>query len=286
MRYLAKRAAASLLQLLVVSWLAWGLFRWTPGDYWSGEAGDPQRRAESLSAWRAQAATSYGSWVAGALQGDLGVSLAYRLPVAGLLAPRLATTLRLASTAWALAWGLALCAAALSRSRSMQAGAAVLALLPEAITGSALLWWAASQGASLDAFWLPLVILTLAVAPVIYLHAARSFHAARQARFVRLAEQRGVKSIALWLWYVWPAAAHPLLALAGTTAAGVLGSSLVVEAITGRAGIGPLFLEAFQRRDYPIVQAVLLLLAAVLTSVNLVADLALYRLDPRIRVSA
>jgi len=59
---------------------------------------------------------------------------------------------------------------------------------------------------------------------------------------------------------------------------------LLVEVLLGWPGLGPLFLEAAQTRDYPVVASVVMLLGSVLTISNLLADLALYRLDPRIRL--
>jgi peptide/nickel transport system permease protein len=67
--------------------------------------------------------------------------------------------------------------------------------------------------------------------------------------------------------------------------AAAIGSCFVVEVLTGWPGLGPMFLEAVQARDYPIVQTVVVLLALVLALSNLAADLLLFRLDPRIRMS-
>jgi len=98
-----------------------------------------------------------------------------------------------------------------------------------------------------------------------------------------MAEARGIAGWTLWYRYVLPAAANPLVSLLGPSLAGVAGSALAAEALTGWPGLGPLFLDAFQMRDYPVVQAVLVLLGALLTVASLAGDLLLYRLDARIR---
>jgi peptide/nickel transport system permease protein len=88
----------------------------------------------------------------------------------------------------------------------------------------------------------------------------------------------------LWRSYLFPAAANPLVSLAGLSLAGAIGSSLLVEVLLGWPGLGPMFLEAALTRDYPVVISVVMLLGTVLTISNLLADLVLYRLDPRIRL--
>jgi len=80
-----------------------------------------------------------------------------------------------------------------------------------------------------------------------------------------------------------PAALNPLISLLGLSLGSLLSASLLVEIVTGWPGLGPLFLEAVMARDFAVVLAVVMLSAAFLLIGNLVADLLLYRFDPRIR---
>jgi peptide/nickel transport system permease protein len=81
-----------------------------------------------------------------------------------------------------------------------------------------------------------------------------------------------------------PAAANPLVSLFGISLGTLLSASLLVEVAMGWPGLGPLFLDALMARDAAIVLAVVVLSAALLVAGNLIADLLLYGLDPRIRI--
>ena len=298
MSYLLRRLAACAAQLAAVSLLTFLLFSVIPGDFYSAERWNPQSTSASLDQWRKEQGLDqpwprrYSTWLRSCARGDFGVSTAYRMPVSRLLAPRLSKTLQVVMPALLASWmfgiGLAFVAVRGGRGlllRGFESGAGSFAMAPDVLVVSLLVWIAVWTGASLTSVWLPAAGLALVMTPAIFLHASRGLAAARDLAFVRIAAQRGVPAGRLWLRFVLPAAANPLVSLFGLSIAGALSASLAAEAITGWPGLGPLFLEAVQSRDYPVVQAVVLLLAAVLTFSNLAADLALYRLDPRIRLA-
>jgi peptide/nickel transport system permease protein len=161
----------------------------------------------------------------------------------------------------------------------------VAGMIPELIVAGALLWLAVSAHASLNQAWLPALALWFSIVPIVFLHAYGAFRSAFGETFVRLAESRGIPRARLWTKFVLPAAASPLLSLLGPSFAAAVGSSLAIEAVTGWPGLGQLFVEAVQSRDFEVVQAVVMLLAVTLTFLNLAADLILYRADLRIRLS-
>ena len=80
-----------------------------------------------------------------------------------------------------------------------------------------------------------------------------------------------------------PAAANPLVALFGFSVGTLLSAGLLVEVVMGWPGLGPFFLEAVLARDFGIVLAVVMLSTTFLVAGNFLADVLLYRLDPRIR---
>lgn len=289
MIYLMGRALVGVLQLFVLSALMFVLFRVAPGDYYTAAAiEDPRISVESLRGFQRSWVAEYGAWVLSCLHGELGESIAYRLPVRELLGPRVGKTMRVAVPGLLLAWIIGLGGALLFRRRSgaFDPGMSAAAMVPDVILTSVVLWVAVAAGLSITGAWLPVVGLTFSLVPVIFLHASSELRKASEAAFVRIAESRGVRGARLWLRYVLPAAGNPLVSLAGLSVAAAIGSSFVVEALTGWPGVGPMFLEAVQARDYPVVQTVLVGLSGVLVMGNLVADLALYRLDPRIRGGA
>jgi peptide/nickel transport system permease protein len=292
--FFLRRAAASLIQLFVLSVALFLFFRLLPGDIYTAELGDPQASRQSIEALREAAGLHrswpqrYRDWAASCMRGDFGTSLAYGMPVGRLIAPRIRQTLAIAMPALALAWllglGLALLAVRFGWTVGLDPGIAAAAMVPDVIAVSLLLWLAVEAGVPITGGWLPVAGLTFSLLPVVFLHASGEIRHARGLEFVRIAESRGIRGARLWLRFILRAAANPLVSLAGLSVAAIIGSSFVVEVLTGWPGLGPLFLEAVQSRDYAIVQSVLMLLAAVLALSNLAADLALYRLDPRIRL--
>jgi peptide/nickel transport system permease protein len=290
-----RRGLISAIQLLILSATLFFFFRLAPGDVFSVELENPQRSAADIEAVREARgltqswARRYWNWLESAAKGDLGVSLAYGIPVTTLIAPRMRNTAEVALLALGSAWLLGLGGALLAnRTRFvplvLEPGAAAATMVPDVAAVSLILWLAVWMGFSISGAWLPIAGLTFAIAPTVFLHASSELGHARRLDFVRIAQSRGISGARLWLRYTMPAAANPLISLAGLSVAAAIGSSFVVEVLTGFPGLGPLFLEAVQARDYPIVQAVLVLLAAVLILSNLAADLVLYRLDPRIRI--
>ena len=289
MSFLVRRVLASLVQLVLLSIAISGLFRLAPGDFYTADLTDPQRPA-ALHGVHESWGRQYVEWVASSLHGDFGTSLAYGAPVGRLIGARVARTLEVALPGLFLAWILGVAGAVFSlrfrMATMLDPGAAATAMVPDVVTVSLLLWLAVWAGVSITGQWLPVLGLTCAIAPMVFLHASGALHEARELEFVRIAETRNLRAARLWKRYILRAAANPLISLAGLSIASAVGSSFVVEVLTGWPGLGPLFLEAVQARDVPIVQTVLMLLAAVLTAGNLVADLLLYRLDPRIRIEA
>lgn len=286
----------ALARLLAVSVIAFFLYDLAPGDIHSGDQLNPQTSAQTLDAWRRRegldqpAPTRYARWLAGIAHGDLGRSLAYGTPVTGLIADRAPHTAAILLPAWTLSWliGLALAflAAARRRVETWTPPATALSLLPGILTASLLFFAALKLNLSVTQSWLPVTALTLGLLPVVFLHAARGLDEARRQPFVRLAESRQIPAKTLWLRYILPAAAHPLLSLAGLSLSAALSATLVMEPITGWPGLGALFFDAVQARDYPIVQAVVVAMAALLTLSNLAAHAALLRVDPRLRGGA
>lgn len=288
-----RRLFGSLLQIVAISAIAFFVFSVVPGDFYSGERLKPQLRGQSLDEWRAARGLDrpwpvrYVRWIESCARGEFGTSLAYGIPVARLVTPRIAKSAAIILPAWISAWGLALLMALRAARRSdrlLEPAMTVANPAPEVIVVSALLWIGVALRLPLAGAWLPALGLILAIVPLVYLHAFGAFSTARDSAFVRIAASRGIGERRLWSRFIFPAAANPLISLVGPSFAAAVGSSLVIEAMTGWPGLGPLFLEAVQARDYEIVQSVVLILAALLTFLNLAADLILYWTDPRIRL--
>jgi peptide/nickel transport system permease protein len=310
------RAAAVAFGVAIASLL---LLRLLPGDAvelrFGGGEGTPIPR---LAAAEASAALGLDRpfpeqaivWAGRAVRGDLGNSLADGRPVARRIAERVPATLLLQGAAMALALGLAV---PLGTVLAWRAGspvdrAARLALLAGfALPGFwvALLlqgWLAVRWG------WLPMQGMATATGtgrggstaldvarhlllPAVCLAVPQFAFVARFARAtvlevlgreaVRTARAKGLSDAALLRRHALRQALGPLLTLAGMAVPALVGGSIVIETIFSWPGLGRLFQDAVQQRDYPVIQALMLLAGAATVAGNLIANRLAAALDPR-----
>jgi peptide/nickel transport system permease protein len=308
------RVLHACLLLVGVSVLSFLFLDLAPGDYFTEAALQPQTSPTTIQRLRSDYGLSrplpvrYGRWLAGTLRGELGISLAYNQPVAGLLAPRIRNTLLLTVTSLCAAWCIAMPLGVWAASRGGWAdrlawfAITVPLTIPELILGALLVYWAAHTGwlpaggmTSGDVhLWrdiirhatLPVMVLTAGSLPLLVRQIRSAVKEAADAPFVRAAESLGIPPARLWFRHILPTAANPLVSLGGLSIAGLLSSSLVVETIFGWPGLGPLFLEAVLARDTYLILAPVMCSATLLIAANLLADILLYAADPRIRVRA
>jgi peptide/nickel transport system permease protein len=255
----------------------------------------------------------YGAWAASAARGDFGSSLAYRAPVAGLLAERIRATLLLTGTATVVAWLLAVPLGIWTATRRRgwpdmlsRAAFTVLLIVPDLLLAIGLLvlavetgWFPTGGMASAevgsmaawervrDLLWhlaLPVAVLAIGMLPVLTRHVRASMIEALEAPFALAARAHGIPSRRRLLRHLLPVAANPLVGLLGLSFGTLLSASLLVEVVMGWPGLGPLLVDSILSRDIAVVLGAVLLSATFLIAGNLVADLLLYRLDPRIRV--
>lgn len=318
MRYVLRRLLHALLLLVGVSVLTFAFSELAPGDYYTQMRVDPSIAPETVEVLRHKAGfdrplpVRYAAWAGSVLRGDFGYSLAYGGPVAPLVRERLGATLLLAGSATFAAWLLAIPLGIWNATRRgwqdalARAAMALLLIVPDLLLAIVLLlmavetgWFPAGGMASADAasmtFWsraadllrhlcLPAAVLTVGLLPVLVRHVRAAMVEAMDSPFALSARAQGIPSGRLLMRHLLPAAVHPLVSLFGLTIGTLLSASLLVEVVMGWPGLGPLLIEAIMARDVAIVLAVVMLSATFLIVGNLVADLLLYRLDPRIRV--
>jgi peptide/nickel transport system permease protein len=132
---------------------------------------------------------------------------------------------------------------------------------------------------------LPVTVLTLGLLPVLIRHVRTAVGEAMDAPFALAARAHGIPDRRILTRHLLPAALNPLISLFGLSLGTLLSASLLVEVIAGWPGLGPLFLDAIFARDYALVLGVVLISTTFLILGNLIADLLLYRADPRIRAT-
>jgi peptide/nickel transport system permease protein len=260
----------------------------------------------------------YVRWIGGVLRGDLGTSFALSRPVTSVIADALPVSLLLggASLLGSFVFGTLIGGAqALRSSRRVDTTLTVvtttlyaapsfwlaLALVAMATTGASAI--GAPMWARLPAFgmhepaglatglaaWrdlarhavLPLIVLTIPGAAGVARYARSALLDASTAPHVQAARARGLPRARLERRYVLRTAWTPIVVLLGLTLPGLIAGSVFVEQVFAWPGLGRTMLTAIGARDYPVVLGLTLVYAAAVVFANLLADIAVARLDPR-----
>ncbi len=306
-----QRLALGLLTLVLVSMLVFAGTEILPGDAAAAILGQ-NATPESLAALREQLGLNaspvarYLSWAGGILQGDLGVSLANRQPVADLLWPRFANTLALAGYAAVIALPLAVglgIATAAFRGSLFDRIANVVALatvsLPEYFLGLLLIlllsvewgllpsladtWDNMGLGAWLKATTLPMLVLVLVTVAQIMRMTRTAVLAIMDQPYIEMAFLKGLKNRRVVLRHAAPNAAAPIINVVAFNLTYLIAGVVLVETIFNYNGLGRFMVDAVSKRDLPMVQAAALVFAAVYVVLNMVADIGAIALNPRLR---
>lgn len=232
------------------------------------------------------------------LRGDLGQSLVRRQPVADLIAARLPATLQLAGAAFALVLTVALplgVVAARSVGRWPDTAARTFALLGMSVPNfwlGPLLVLGFSIGLGLTpvsgsdepgGLILPAVTLGLSMTAITMRMLRSSLLEVAAQDYLRTARCKGLGETAVLVRHALPNALLPVITLLGLQLGGLLAGAVITEVVFAWPGIGSLLVEAIQRRDYPLVQGVVLFIALCYVLANRVSDLVAAWLDPRVR---
>jgi peptide/nickel transport system permease protein len=298
MRYVSRRILHATALLVLISLMSFALVQFAPGDYTDAMRLDDRVSAGTASAWRSRYGLDqpiiikYLIWLRSTVRGEFGFSFAYGMPVGSLLWPRIQNTLLLTALASIASWCAALAlgvVVAVNQSRTLDnfigSGLSLLHSIPDMLIALALLMFAVRIRSPIGGTHLVLPVLTLVLVslPILARHVQAAVRDSMTSPFVQAARGHGISSGRLWLRYILPAAANPLISLFGYSIGGLLSSSLLVEVIMGWPGLGPLLLESIFARDVHVVIGATLLSALFLVTGNLMADVLLYALDPRIR---
>jgi len=310
-RYVLRRLGAFVATLGVVSVLVFVVIRVLPGDpaliimgtEASPEAAAALRRAMGLDR---PIPVQYLEWVAGALRGDLGRSIQYDVPVGNLILSRLRVTLPLTLLAalfmTTLALPLGVYAATHQRRLgdyvamvASQLGIAVpsfwAGLLLILVFAVQLGWtraggfdgWQAGIWPGLRSLILPGIALGLIQAAILTRTTRSAVLDVLRADHVRTARAKGLSERVVAWKHVLRNALITIVTILGLQLGQLLAGSIVLENVFYLPGLGRLALGAISARDLPVVQGVVLFVAAVIVTLNFAVDLLYGLLDPRIR---
>lgn len=308
---LGKRVLLLLATLLLVTILAFVAFSIIPGDPTSSMLG-VEATPEQIAALRAKLGLDlpiwqrYLHWLGGLLTGDLGESYNYGMPVAQLLATCVTHTLTLAVLAFVLIVAISLPLGILAARYEGGVVDRVLTILnqitmsvPNFVAGILLVYVFGlvlrlfQPGAIVtpQAGWGP--YLWYMLFPALAVALPRSAMTVKMLRgsilselgqdYIRTAYSKGnSKTSALWR-HVLRNAMIPVVTFLAMTVADIMAGSIVVEQVFGIPGLGKMLVTSIGNRDYPVVQAIVVLIATVVVVCNFAADLLYRVMDPRLR---
>ncbi|AMP39770.1 MULTISPECIES: ABC transporter permease [Ralstonia solanacearum species complex] len=299
--YLLRRLAVALCVALTVSVVSFALLHLS-GDLATSIAG-ADATAEQVETIRHQygldrpVTEQYFAWLGRTLHLDLGQSFFFQAPVTGLVAERLPITLRLGGIALLIAICTAIplgVLAALYRDRWVDRLALLLAVIGQAMPsfwfGLTLIllfavklqWLPVSGNTSWQHFVLPAIALGYYATPAMMRLTRAGMLDVLGADYIRTARAKGLGPGTVIFKHALRNAVIPVVALAAVELGFMLGGSVVIESVYAMQGLGQLAWEAIARNDYPVVQAVVLLISLFYIGLTLLADVINAALDPRI----
>jgi len=301
--YCLKRTALAALVALTVSIISFALLHLS-GDLAQALAGSSATAADIAQVRQAYGLdrpiiVQYADWIARALRGDFGESFFLKVPVGELIADRLPVTLTLGvcALAFALALSLPLGVAAAVRPNSwldrLALGLSVLgqalpsfwfALILIILFGLKLRWLPVSGSSTWQHFVLPAIALGYYAAPAFMRLTRAGMIEVLASDYIRTARAKGLRTGSVLFKHALRNAVIPVVAVAAVQFGFMLGGSIVIESVFSLHGVGYLGWEAISRADFPVVQAIVLILACIYVVLTLLADMLSAVLDPRIRV--
>jgi len=248
----------------------------------------------------------YGYWIGGLLQGDLGESVRTQQPVLTLVLQKLPVTVELALLAMTIALLIGIPAgivSAVGRGTAWDTAANVLALwgisTPNFWLGILMImlfsvqlgWLPASGyvspfedlGANLAAMIMPAFVLGNAIAAVLMRHTRSAMLQVMSADYVRTARAKGLSERVVVLKHALRNALTPIITLGALELGTLLSGAVLTEQVFTIPGFGKLIVDAVFNRDYAVVQGVVLVTATTYIVLNLLADLAYFAANPRLR---
>ena len=311
MKYAAKRIATLLVTMVVVSFLAFFAFDLISGDPAEMMLGT-EATPEALAALREEMGLNrplivrYGDWLLGFVTGDLGMSYDYYQPVGELLAPKILVTLCLSLLSFVIITAISIPLGIWSAQRSgglfgavHTTGNQLFMAIPPFFTGMILSWvfgtilhWF-TPGAfpgltNLAVAMKHLLFAAVAIAiPRIAMtvRMLRSTIRSEQRKsYVRTAISRGNDRGAVLRRHVLKNALVPVVTFLAQTMAEIVAGGIVVEQVFGIPGLGRMLVVSIANRDYPVVQAIVVILAFWVVLAGTVADLVNARIDPRLQL--
>ncbi len=312
MRYALKKFLTLIITLFIVSLLAFLAFQIIPGDPTTKLLGT-EATPEAVASLRASMGLDdpiplrYWSWLTGFLTGDMGTSYSYSLPVAEMLAEKLPTTGILVLMAFFFTVLLSIPIGVLMGSVKnkvadwiftaldqivMSVPAFFVGILACYLFGTLLRWFVPGNFVSYQTDWggffgyllLPALSIALPRIAMTVKMLRSCILSELEQDYVRTSRSRGASRGHILRSHVLRNAMIPTIAFLAVSAGSIMTGTIIIEQVFTIPGIGRLLLASISNRDFPVVQAIVVIMAAGIVIINFVADMLYQLIDPRIRL--
>jgi ABC-type dipeptide/oligopeptide/nickel transport system permease component len=301
--YAGKRLLALIVLLFGISILVFLMLQLIPGSPVAALLGQSATNPAEVARLTAELGLNrplpvqYWRWLEGVVHGNFGYSYIQQQPVSALIAQNLPWTVELAGSGLliSLVGGIVLGAvAAIRRNTAVDSVAMGVAMTLVALPsfwlglvlilafGVALPWFPVVGGSSLRGLVLPAFTLGLGVLGITGRFVRSSLVEAMHSPHVAAARAKGLSQRAVFLKHIARNALLPVLTVIGFQVGSLLSGAVLVEVVFSRPGIGRLLVESVLSKDYPTVQAIVLIIAGFYSVTNLIVDLLYPLLDPRV----
>jgi peptide/nickel transport system permease protein len=309
--YIIRRLASTVLVMGIVAVFVFLLLHLSPGDPAAIIAGDNATSAQ-IAAIRERLGLNeplivqFLRWGGRIVQGDFGISIFSNEPVLRLISQRVQPTVSLALTTIGVAVALAVSFGVLAAwkagtwvDRCLMALSIAGFSVPVFVVGYLLIYvfsitlrWLPVQGYVpieqgvgpwIERLVLPSIALGLAYVALIARITRAAMLEVLAEDYIRTARAKGVATAPMLLKHALKNAGVPIVTVIGIGVALLIGGVVITETVFNIPGIGRLVVDAIQKRDYPVIQGVILIFSGVYVIVNLLVDLTYTLLDPRIR---
>lgn len=310
MKYVIKKILSAFITLLAVSLLVFLAFAIIPGDPAISRLGTNATPA-AIEAMRAKMGLDkpvmvrYFLWLAGVLKGDFGTSYSYEIAVTSLVADKLPITITLMVYSLIL---MLLLSIPLGVYASYKEGTVVdriiqilnqivmavppffSGILITLVFGIVLKWFVPGGFVSISSnpgsFFKFMFFSSLAIAlpksAMILNLLYSSLNGEKVKDYVRTAYSRGNSSNAVFFGHMLKNASMPTITFLGMALSDIIAGSIIIEQVFGIPGLGRILLTSIQNRDYPVVLAIIMLIAAIVVISNLLVDIVYRLIDPRV----
>jgi len=309
--YVVRRLFSTIVVMAVVAFVVFSLLYLTPGDPAAVIAGDIAtdediRRIHARLGLDEPFLVQFGRWLWALLHGDLGTSIFTNLPVTTLIGQRVEPTIALTVCTLVVAIAVAVPLGVIAAAK---AGTWIdRAVMAFSVLGFSVPVFVVAYGLiltlSVELDWLPvqgyrnfrdgvwqwfrhLILPSIALGTVYVALIARMTRASMldvlAQDYIRTAAAKGLARDQVLIGHALKNAAIPVMTIIGMGIALLISGAIVTETVFALPGVGRLTVDAILRRDYPVIQGVILMFSAVYVLVNLAVDLSYMFFDPRIR---